>query len=80
MYAYLALTHSKEDISMLKQEAENIVTYYAERRKVIVKEIEHMSVNMDSFSWGAIAMLHFAISEEYQDTRTKLPNSGCNEE
>ena len=41
--AYLALTRSKEDISMLIQEAENIVTYYQKRRKVIVKEIEHVS-------------------------------------
>ena len=41
-----------------KEEAENVVAYYEEKRKIIIKEIQHISVNTDSFSRGAIAMFH----------------------
>ena len=63
MDAYLALCRSKEDICMLKEEAENAVAYYEEKRKIIMKEIENISVKTDSFSRGAVAMLHSLLAK-----------------
>ena len=61
--AYLALCRSKEDIRMLTEEAENVVAYYEEKRKIIMKEMEHISVNTDLFSRGAVAMLHLLLAK-----------------
>ena len=63
MDAYLALCRSKEDIRMLKEEAENVVAYYEEKRKIITKEMEYLSVNTDPFSRGAVAMLHLLLAK-----------------
>lgn len=49
---------------MLKEEAENVVTYYEERRKVVMNEIEHSSANIDSFSRGAVVMLHLLLAKD----------------
>ena len=38
--AYLTLCRSKEEISMLTEEARNVTVYYEEQRKAVLKELE----------------------------------------
>lgn len=58
MDAYLMLCRSNEDLSMLKEEAQNTVTYYEERKYSLLKAIEHLSSNIDTYSRGITAILH----------------------
>lgn len=57
--AYLMLCRSKEDMCMLKEEAENIVLYYEHRKKCIVLTLQELqSTTADCFSRGATVLLY----------------------
>ena len=45
--AYLTLCRSKEEIVMLKQECNNLISYYESKRKAIMKEIEHRLTGLE---------------------------------
>lgn len=56
--AYLTLCRSKEEIAMLTEKARNVTVYYEQQKKAVLKELDGLSDNVDSYSRGATAMLH----------------------
>ena len=61
--AYLMLCRSKEEISMLKEEAENCVAYYRNRKSIILEEINQRSLQTSLFDRGGVALLHTLLAE-----------------
>ena len=60
--AYLEVCRSIEEISMLKEEAKNLVVYYEERKKLLEVKIASLSDRIDSFSRGAVSLLNRLLS------------------
>ena len=56
--AYLTLCRSKEEVYMLKEEAQNVFTFYEQKEETVNEKIEALSVHTDDFSRGAMALLH----------------------
>ena len=57
--SYLILCRSKEEISMLKENADNCVAYYKNRKDVILEEISKRSLKTSLF----VALLHTLLAE-----------------
>lgn len=49
--SYLMLCRSKEEISMLKEDADNCVTYYKNKKCVILQEISKRSHYLIGEQW-----------------------------
>ena len=60
--AYLSYCRSVEEIKMLKDEAENVITYYEQRKTAVVNELESNAA-IDSFTRGAKALLHLMLKK-----------------
>ena len=56
--SYLSLCRSKEEIYMLKQEAQNVVSYYRQRKEILLKELESRSSDSNLFNRGSAVLLH----------------------
>lgn len=67
MDAYLGLCRSREELSMLRKESENMVSYYQEREKSIL-----LAMADSEISRGARAMLHHLLD----DNKRKLQHAG----
>ena len=61
--SYLMLCRSKEEISMLKEDADNCVSYYKNKKCVILEEISKRSLGTSLFDRGAVALLHTLLAE-----------------
>lgn len=61
--AYLTLCRSKEEISMLTEEARNVTVYYEEQKKAVLKELDCLSGKVDSYSRGATSLLHQLLAK-----------------
>ena len=48
---------------MLKEDADNCVTYYRNRKGVILEELHKRSLQTSLFDKGAVALLHTALAE-----------------
>ena len=60
---YLVLCRSKEEILLLKEDADNIIAYYESRKKVLQEEIKRQSCQESLCNRGATALLYSALSE-----------------
>ena len=60
--AYLSYCRSVKEIKMLKDEAENVITYYEQRKTAVVNELESNAA-IDSFTRGAKALLHLMLKK-----------------
>lgn len=59
MDSYLMLCRSKEDLCMLKEEAQNILTFYETRRNSLLKVLEEVKSAADNYySRGITSLLH----------------------
>ena len=62
--SYLVLCRCKEDIAMLEEDAQNVVIYYENRKKVLHEEIQKQSSNAQlSYRKGATALLYNALAK-----------------
>ena len=61
--SYLMLCRSKEEISMLKEDADNCVAYYKNRNGVILEEVRKRSLKTSLFDKGAVALLHTLLTK-----------------
>ena len=61
--SYLSLCRSKEEIYMLKQEAQNVVSYYRQRKEILLKELESRSSDSNLFNRGSAVLLHSLLTK-----------------
>ena len=61
--SYLSLCQSKEEIYMLKQEAQNVVSYYRQRKEILLKELESRSSDSNLFNRGSAVLLHSLLTK-----------------
>ena len=59
--SYLSLCRSKEEIYMLKQEAQNVVSYYRQRKEILLKELEAGQV-IPIYSTEICSIATFAVN------------------
>ncbi len=60
--AYLILCRSKEEISMLQEDALNVVNYYERVKKVVCSKLASLSAVSDLYSRGSISLLHLLLA------------------
>lgn len=61
--SHLTLCRSNEELSMLKEDVHNCITYYRHREEVISQKIKQFSLQASPFNRGATALLHNALME-----------------
>lgn len=61
--AYLTLSRSIEELTMLKDDAHNMVLYYERKREVVCSKLASLSAKTDLFSRGSIALLYSALAK-----------------
>lgn len=63
--SHLTLCRSNEELSMLKEDVHNCITYYRHREEVISQQIKRYSLQASPFNRGATAQLHNALMENF---------------
>ena len=48
---------------MLKQEAQNVVSYYRQRKEILLKELESRSSDSNLFNRGSAGLLHSLLTK-----------------
>ena len=82
--AYLMVCRSREEVSMLKEDSSNVVSYYKNKLEVVQHAITSMT-NPDPFSRGSISLLcsfekklaH--LLDEASLTLQKMTSQGCDD-
>lgn len=61
--AYLILCRSREEISMLREDALNMVNYYERVKKVVCDKLASLSAGTDLYSRGSTSLLHSLLAK-----------------
>ena len=56
--SYLMLCRSREEMSLLKLEAQNVVTYYEDMEQALEEELGRRSADVTDYNRGAISLCH----------------------
>ena len=61
--SYLLLCRCKEEISLLQEDADNVIAYYENKKEVLEKEVHSRSSQRSLYNRGVTALLQTALSE-----------------